>query len=820
MLFHLLFLAIFSLGDEAKPADSSAPPPPAAHVEPLPIAPALSANRERAQSVPSLELPWLKRPSAVAAPAGDESLIVFDVGAIQVEGLDWRAAIHGKAKVVSHQGGATVWTIEPGDLHPLLKEIRKTPGVRTLQAPRVSAFAEANATVFHASQRHYVAHLERIADGPPRRAGSLAFKPEVGSIRDGFHAILSGRKLDQGVLVNAAVDETRLIALHTVSVRDGVTGEKTGNGPTTVHAQYQVPEVAASKVEGEWLIPKEGALLIALGAHSEPGEAGENAKVVERLLVIRAESPAPRGNASRPFAWSVQKRDPGFRPAGFEPTAPAPLGVSVPAAHVVAPIPAARAIGLPAPPLPERAIPQPILPDGSPADLPPLPDDQTHPASNEAPTAEPAPSPQAKTSKVDKTGWIDGEATREPWRLTLRDALAVAFQHDEGIRALKDPSNDRLTIAPIRKLEKSREDFQTAATEQARSVCQQYWALAQQYQTLVAREELVKEAEEAVAQARESTDPEVKSLVEKFRLDQVQATADLITTERQLRNILGLEPLSARRIVPIDPPVQTEVKLDWASSGTTMLNRHPEIRKAIGLLRDSERRVALAELFPPDYRNRFQVEPAETVEGADKECELLENRQAAYRQVAHQMTHALARFFLEVESNYKHLLLERTRTLAEQELLDAARRAYDQKKIGLVKLLKAMESRAVASSREASALCAYNISLASVREADGTLLERESIVVAEETSADPAISQAAFVSAATARGACRLPADDQCIRSAAFGAVESISPKVWNMQVPLGNRASMRVRVRVGRSALTLPVAEEPRANYAEPRPK
>ena len=67
-----------------------------------------------------------------------------------------------------------------------------------IEAPKVSTYAEATAMVLNAQQRHYVAHLERIADGPPHQATAVAFKPEIGSIRDGYHAILSGRASTKG----------------------------------------------------------------------------------------------------------------------------------------------------------------------------------------------------------------------------------------------------------------------------------------------------------------------------------------------------------------------------------------------------------------------------------------------------------------------------------------------------------------------------------------------------------------------------------------------------------------------------------------------
>ncbi|MFO0888711.1 MAG: TolC family protein [Isosphaeraceae bacterium] len=82
-------------------------------------------------------------------------------------------------------------------------------------------------------------------------------------------------------------------------------------------------------------------------------------------------------------------------------------------------------------------------------------------------------------------------------------------------------------------------------------------------------------AEKAVELAREIVNREQAELVvgkgtvadvaeavqryEQFNLDLVTRTSDVITTERQLRNILGLEPADNRRIIPVTPP--TEARL-------------------------------------------------------------------------------------------------------------------------------------------------------------------------------------------------------------------------------------------------------------------
>src|SRR5205823_7966045 len=93
------------------------------------------------------------------------------------------------------------------------------------------------------------------------------------------------------------------------------------------------------------------------------------------------------------------------------------------------------------------------------------------------------------------------------------------------------------------------------------SVEQLYWNLAQAHVQLwsadravsMAKEVLEREQAELSAGRGTVADvAEAQQRLEQFRLDLVTKTSDVITTERQLRNLLGLPPADDRRIVPAD----------------------------------------------------------------------------------------------------------------------------------------------------------------------------------------------------------------------------------------------------------------------------
>src|SRR3954451_9121780 len=128
--------------------------------------------------------------------------------------------------------------------------------------------------------------------------------------------------------------------------------------------------------------------------------------------------------------------------------------------------------------------------------------------------------------------------------------------------------------------------FKAEVMAHVRSIEQQYWSLAQQHVQLWSSERAVELAEEIVR--REQSELEVgrgtvadvaesQQRLEQFRLDLVTKTSDVITTERQLRNLLGLPPADDRRIVPVSAPTEARFEPDWNASLAQMLSFQPDI---------------------------------------------------------------------------------------------------------------------------------------------------------------------------------------------------------------------------------------------------
>jgi hypothetical protein len=136
-------------------------------------------------------------------------------------------------------------------------------------------------------------------------------------------------------------------------------------------AQVQVPEIGREAVAGEWLIPHGEVLVVSFGPHTVADKDGK-AVVREKLALVTAEE----ADAVSPSSAAIHQALPQTAMPRSLPNLAAPAPMAVPK-------------------IPSRSIPQGVHADGTPAALPPLPDDETceQPASE---PSQPMPSPQNK----------------------------------------------------------------------------------------------------------------------------------------------------------------------------------------------------------------------------------------------------------------------------------------------------------------------------------------------------------------------------------------------------------------------------------------
>jgi RNA polymerase sigma factor (sigma-70 family) len=303
---------------------------------------------------------------------------------------------------------------------------------------------------------------------------------------------------------------------------------------------------------------------------------------------------------------------------------------------------------------------------------------------------------------------------QESWKLSLQQAIGIGLDNSNIIRVLSR-TGSASKIAPLEggiDLER----FKSEVMAHIRSIEQQYWHLCQAHVQLSASEHAVRlaegilkreQAELVVGRGAIADVAEAASRLEQLNLDFVTKTSDVITTDRQFRNILGLPLADNLRIVPVTVPTAERLEPNWEESLAAMLEKQPDVVRSKALLKEAEAGVS-----------------------GDRVARV-ERQKALLQQVIHQTTHSLARFFLEIDANYRQCVTAARLRAAAALRLESQRAYFEEGRITIDRLLDAVSQYATAVAAEAQYKTAYNVSIFAFEEAKGTLLEHEQIAVAE-----------------------------------------------------------------------------------------
>jgi hypothetical protein len=341
------------------------------------------------------------------------------------------------------------------------------------------------------------------------------------------------------------------------------------------------------------------------------------------------------------------------------------------------------------------------------------------------------------------------------WELTLPEALTIAFENVHGLRLVNPNAHgaacsgqacsdgpccaktnpDLMVVAPLGQNTDIR--FKAEAMALARSVEQQYWALAQQQVKLWATQTAVELGEQILKREKGKFEvcsgsipnvAEAEQQLERFRLDYISVTADLIATERGLRNILGLPPADNRRIVPVTAPTEAELEPDWDACLAQMKASQPDILRHEALARVAAFQAAIA------------LACGEVGGAAEPPTALVSfmKQRTLCQQVMHQTTHSLARRFIEIDANYKQFKKAGELKVAALKRLEAQRVFYENGTITIDRYLDAVNRWANAVAQEADFRSRYNTSIAALEEVKGTLLDGKVVAVARRAHPAPA----------------------------------------------------------------------------------
>jgi RNA polymerase sigma factor (sigma-70 family) len=323
------------------------------------------------------------------------------------------------------------------------------------------------------------------------------------------------------------------------------------------------------------------------------------------------------------------------------------------------------------------------------------------------------PSPFVKPSQRTALGLKESD---EIWSLTLRQAIAIGLDNSRTVRLLSFGRPGTLLRVAPRDAVTDAGRFKSAIMEEVRSIEQQYWNLLQAHTQLWAADRAVSIVQDIVK--KEQTEltagrvvvADVAEAVQRLvqaNLDVTTRTSDVITTERRLRELIGLPAADGRRILPVTAAIEARFEPDWEKCKTMMLANQPDIARSQAIVTAAERDVS--------------------AEGQAR----LQRRKLSHQQLVDQAMQSLRNAFSEIEAAYQQFTKSSQVRDAAARRLDAQHRDFDDGRITVDRFLDIVSQYATAVAQEARCKAAYNQSITALECAQGTLLEYAKVMVVE-----------------------------------------------------------------------------------------
>ncbi len=347
-------------------------------------------------------------------------------------------------------------------------------------------------------------------------------------------------------------------------------------------------------------------------------------------------------------------------------------------------------------------------------------------------------------------------------------------------------ANEGILITHIRNAQ-SRAEFDAIINNMLFNVENAYWNLFSSYYNLAAQEEGYKNAldnyafifERAGKLAREEEKYLAEAQVHQFRTAVIEARQRVFTTERALRNLLGMPPSDGVRLVPTDDPTMVPLKPDYSAVANEALQFRPELAIARQELKARQLNLILNKnLRRPDLRlltsyniaglgprldgrtsqenalraladnnfNSWQIQLRldfplgfRDANAVVRQSRLeLEQAYLDLIEAERKTTSFMAQQIREVEATYQFIIYRRAQRKALEEYIRLSRQGRLQGAVQggnfqgyVANLLSSQQQLAAATAAEYQAIADYNIALAQLEWAKGTIQNYNNVSVSE-----------------------------------------------------------------------------------------
>jgi len=319
--------------------------------------------------------------------------------------------------------------------------------------------------------------------------------------------------------------------------------------------------------------------------------------------------------------------------------------------------------------------------------------------------------------------------------------------------------------------------FKDSMQQLVRGVIDAYWALVFARVDFWAREQQVEQAQWANDRAEmrdrfglddQGDVAQTELALANFRASLVTAKANVLLRESALRNLLGLPPASAERLVPTTAPQTDQLPIDWEELVAMAEERRPDVIE-LKLILEADQQL----LVQANNRALPQVDAVALYRWNGLEGEMplgesistrsgqftdwtlgvnfsvplglrearaglrrqqlnISRDRANLNQSLHSAVHVLAISVQNQASLYAQYEAFRRARVAARKNLDAQFAQYRADQIIFLNVLQAITSWGNAVSAEAQSLAQYNTELANLERETGTILDTHGITFVEE----------------------------------------------------------------------------------------
>ncbi len=381
------------------------------------------------------------------------------------------------------------------------------------------------------------------------------------------------------------------------------------------------------------------------------------------------------------------------------------------------------------------------------------------------------------TARIDGT-FNHSRAHTEVAPLNPQERSALTLSYTQP---LLQGAGVAVNVAPIViariNTERSFFQFKDSVQELVRGVIEAYWAIVFARTDVWARQQQVKQGEDAYARAEarfrqalaNAADvAQTRVALSNFRAQLIAAESNLLNREAALRNLLGLSPSEAERIIPTTPPTPERLEPKWDDLVRLAEEQRPDLIELKLIIEADQQSLLLAQnqaqpRLDATMLYRWNGLEGETPTGgrissgpgqfADwtlgvnfsvplglrqgragvRRSELVLARDwANLEQGVHSMFHSLAGNVRNLAQFHEQYLAFREARVAARINLEQQFARYRTGQAIFLNVLQAITDWGNAVSAEAQSLAQYNVELANLERQTGTILETHGVRFMEE----------------------------------------------------------------------------------------